>query len=89
VTVRHELTADGVPVGTEEQDIVYPSEPDGTDRIPPRVVPRLVWPAFLPARLISVGRPAASPAEITVGAQGAEPSLTATATSQRKAGPSC
>jgi 3-methylfumaryl-CoA hydratase len=170
VTVRHELTADGVPVGTEEQDIVYRSEPDGN---PPRAMPRpatatsepgapepatpepagewrselatdpvllcrfsaltynghrihydrpyatqvegypdlvvhgpllallalelprihapqqpvrsfayrLVRPAFLPARLISVGRPAQADqtAEITVGAQGAEPSLTATA----------
>ena len=159
VTVRHELTADGVPVGTEEQDIVYRSEPDGA---PPRAVPRpgtdaaepagewrsematdpillfrfsaltynghrihydrpyatqvegypdlvvhgpllallalelprlhapdqsvrkfayrLVRPAFLPARLISVGRTTKAEAEITVGAQGAEPSLTATAT---------
>jgi 3-methylfumaryl-CoA hydratase len=40
---------------------------------------RLVRPAFLPARLISAGRPARASAEITVGAQGAEPSLTATA----------
>jgi len=40
---------------------------------------RLVRPAFLPSRLISVGRPAASSAEITVGAEGAEPSLTAEA----------
>jgi 3-methylfumaryl-CoA hydratase len=158
VTVRHELTADGVPVGTEEQDIVYRSEPHPA---PPRAVPRpetdapeptgewrselatdpvllfrfsaltynghrihydrpyatqaegypdlvvhgpllallalelprihapahpvrlfayrLVRPAFLPSRLISVGRPARASAEITVGAQGAEPSLTATA----------
>ena len=171
VTVRHELTADGVPVGTEEQDIVYRSEPDGPDGAAPRVVPRpatgapeppgewrselatdpvllfrfsaltynghrihydrpyatqaegypdlvvhgpllallalelprigapeqqvrsfayrLVRPAFLPARLISVGRPTASLAEITVGAQGAEPSLTATASLERKAHPSC
>ena len=168
VTVRHELTADGVPVGTEEQDIVYRSEPDGAS---PRVVPRpgtgapeppgewrselatdpvllfrfsaltynghrihydrpyatqaegypdlvvhgpllallalelprigapeqpvrsfayrLVRPAFLPARLISAGRTSASSAEITVGAQGAEPSLTATASLERKARPSC
>ena len=168
VTVRHELTADGVPVGTEEQDIVYRSEPDGS---PPRVVPRpgtgapeppgewrselatdpvllfrfsaltynghrihydrpyatqaegypdlvvhgpllallalelprihapdqpvrsfayrLVRPAFLPARLIAIGRPAKTSAEIIVGAQGAEPSLTATATLERKARPSC
>jgi 3-methylfumaryl-CoA hydratase len=165
VTVRHELAADGVPVGTEEQDIVYRSEPDGT---PPRAVPRpgtdtpeptgewrselptdpvllfrfsaltynghrihydrpyatqvegypdlvvhgpllallalelprihapellvrefayrLVRPAFLPARLIAIGRPAKTEAEITVGAQSAEPSLTATV---RKADPSC
>jgi 3-methylfumaryl-CoA hydratase len=173
VTVRHELAADGVPVGTEEQDIVYRSEAEGA---PPRVVSRpgtatpepaapepaaewrselatdpvllfrfsaltynghrihydwpyatqaegypdlvvhgpllallalelpricapeqsvrsfayrLVRPAFLPARLISVGRPTGSEAEITVGAQGAEPSLTATATLERKARPSC
>jgi 3-methylfumaryl-CoA hydratase len=165
VTVRHELAADGVPVGTEEQDIVYRSEPDGS---PPREVPRpgtdtpeptggwrselatdpvllfrfsaltynghrihydrpyatqvegypdlvvhgpllallalelprvhapeplvrefayrLVRPAFLPARLIAIGRPAKTEAEITVGARGAEPSLTATV---RKADPSC
>jgi 3-methylfumaryl-CoA hydratase len=158
VTVRHELAADGAPVGTEEQDIVYRSEPDGA---PPRTIPRpatdtpepqgewrselatdpvllfrfsaltynghrihydqpyatqtegypdlvvhgpllallalelprlhapeqavrefayrLVRPAFLPARLIAIGRPAKTEAEITVGAQGAEPSLTATA----------
>ena len=158
VTVRHELAADGVPVGTEEQDIVYRSEPDGS---PPRTVPRpatttpepkgewrselatdpvllfrfsaltynghrihydqpyatqvegypdlvvhgpllallalelprlhapkqavrefayrLVRPAFLPARLIATGRQAKTEAQITVGAQGAEPSLTATA----------
>jgi 3-methylfumaryl-CoA hydratase len=173
VTVRHELAADGVPVGTEEQDIVYRSEAEGA---PPRVVSRpgtatpepaapepaaewrselatdpvllfrfsaltynghrihydwpyatqaegypdlvvhgpllallalelpricapeqsvrsfayrLVRSAFLPARLISVGRPTGSEAEITVGAQGAEPSLTATATLERKARPSC
>jgi 3-methylfumaryl-CoA hydratase len=30
VTVRHELAADGVGVGAEEQDIVYRSEPPGT-----------------------------------------------------------
>ena len=172
VTVRHELTAGGVPVGTEEQDIVYRSEPDGPDGAPPRAVPqpatgapeppwewrsalatdpvllfrfsaltynghrihydrpyatqaegypdlvvhgpllallalelprihtpeqpvrsfayRLVRPAFLPARLISVGRPTtSSEAEITVGAQGAEPSLTATASVESKARPSC
>ena len=29
VTVRHELLVDGVPVGFEEQDLVYRSEPDG------------------------------------------------------------
>jgi 3-methylfumaryl-CoA hydratase len=158
VTVRHELAADGVAVGVEEQDIVYRSEPDGavpravsrppggvpvpvgewrsalaTDPVllfrfraltsnghrihydrpyatqaegypdlvvhgplltllalelprvhaPEQVVRsfsyRLVRPAFLPSRQISVGRPAASSAEITVGAEGAEPSLTAQA----------
>ena len=168
VTVRHELTADGVPVGTEEQDIVYRSEPGGA---PPRAVPRpgtdaaeptgewrselatdpvllfrfsaltynghrihydrpyatqaegypdlvvhgpllallalellrihvpeqrvcsfayrLARPAFVPARLIAIGGPARALAEITVGAQGAEPSLTATASLERKARPSC
>jgi len=40
---------------------------------------RLVRPAFLPSRLISVGRVTASSAEITVGAEGADPSLTAEA----------
>ena len=37
VTVRHELAADGNPVGAEEQDIVYRSEPPGT---PPRTMSR-------------------------------------------------
>ncbi|MGH3587799.1 MAG: FAS1-like dehydratase domain-containing protein, partial [Pseudonocardia sp.] len=32
VTVRTELFADGAPVGVEEQDIVYRSEPDGAPR---------------------------------------------------------
>jgi len=52
---------------------------------------RLVRPAFLPARLISVGRSAQADQEtkITVGAQGAQPSLTATASLERKADPSC
>jgi 3-methylfumaryl-CoA hydratase len=168
VTVRHELTADGVLVGTEEQDIVYRSEPEGT---PPRAVPqprtdvperagewrselatdpvllfrfsaltynahrihydrhyatqaegypdlvvhgpllallalellrihvpeqrvrsfayRLARPAFVPARLMAVGGPAKASAEITVGAQGAEPSLTATATWEGTARSSC
>ncbi len=158
VTVRHDLTADGVPVGVEEQDVVYRSEPAGAE---PRVVPRpgtgtpepagewrselatdpvllfrfsaltynghrihydrsyatqaegypdlvvhgpllallalelprihapdqpvrsfayrLARPAFLPSRLIATGRTAGASAEITVGARGAEPSLTATA----------
>ena len=30
ITVRHELSVDGAPVGVEEQDIVYRSEPDQT-----------------------------------------------------------
>jgi 3-methylfumaryl-CoA hydratase len=172
VTVRHELTADGDPVGTEEQDIVYRSEPDGAPPRVPRpgtVTPepgapkpagewrselatdpvllfrfsaltynghrihydrpyatqaegypdlvvhgpllallalelprihasaqpvrsfayRLVRPAFLPARLLAIGRPAKESVEITIGAQGAEPSLTATASLERKARPSC
>jgi 3-methylfumaryl-CoA hydratase len=37
VTVRHELSSGGRPVGAEEQDLVYRSEPPGTD---PRPVPR-------------------------------------------------
>jgi 3-methylfumaryl-CoA hydratase len=37
VTVRHELSADGVPAAVEEQDIVYRSEPPGT---PPRTMER-------------------------------------------------
>jgi 3-methylfumaryl-CoA hydratase len=45
---------------------------------------RLVRPAFVPARLISAGRPAGPQAEITVGAAGAEPSLTATASWERE-----
>jgi 3-methylfumaryl-CoA hydratase len=170
VTVRHELAADGAPVGVEEQDIVYRCEPEGAAprpvSRPPGGVPvpagewrselatdpvllfrfsaltynahrihydwpyateaegypdlvvhgpllallalelprlyapeqavrsfgyRLKRPAFLPARLISVG----GPAEVTVGAEGAEPSLIATASLQgpaqpeRKANPSC
>jgi 3-methylfumaryl-CoA hydratase len=32
VTVRHELSVDGIPVGVEEQDIVYRSQPEGTAR---------------------------------------------------------
>lgn len=31
VTVRHELSVDGARVGTEEQDLVYRSEPDGAE----------------------------------------------------------
>jgi 3-methylfumaryl-CoA hydratase len=174
VTVRHELTADGTPVGAEEQDLVYRSEPQGTvprtisrpgtpgtpgtggpepagewrtelatdpvllfrfsaltynghrihyDRpyatqaegypdlvvhgpllallaleLPRTHAPgqtvrdfsyRLVRPAFVPARLISVGRPDGQEAEITVGTAGAEPALTATARLERKASPSC
>jgi 3-methylfumaryl-CoA hydratase len=162
VTVRHELAAGGAPVGVEEQDIVYRSEPEGAG---PRPVPRppggvpvpagkwraelatdpvllfrisaltynghrihydrpyatqtegypdlvvhgpllallalelprinapeqavcsfgfrLKRPAFLPARLVSVG----GPAEITVRAEGAEPSLTATMGLRRSAEP--
>jgi 3-methylfumaryl-CoA hydratase len=36
VTVRHELFVDGAPVGVDEQDIVYRSEPPGT---PTRTLP--------------------------------------------------
>lgn len=32
VTVRHELSADDVPVAVEEQDVVYRSEPEGAPR---------------------------------------------------------
>jgi 3-methylfumaryl-CoA hydratase len=156
VTVRHELAVDGVPVGVEEQDIVYRSAPDGpgphaiaraetglpepegawrleltTDPVllfrfsaltynghrihydqpyatevegyldlvvhgpllallalelprvhaPDRAVRaveyRLVRPAFVPARIVSVGRLEASTVAAAVGAQGAGPSLTA------------
>ena len=35
VTVRHELTVAGTPVGTEEQEIVYRSQPDGAARPQP------------------------------------------------------
>jgi 3-methylfumaryl-CoA hydratase len=158
VTVRHELAVGKTPVGVEEQDVVYRSEPEGavpravlrppgdgpvaagewrselaTDPVllfrfsaltynghrihydrsyatqcegypdlvvhgpllallalelprihaPEQVVRsfryRLTRPAFLPARLVSVGRPRAASAEITVAAEGAEPSLTAEA----------
>jgi 3-methylfumaryl-CoA hydratase len=156
VTVRHELLVDGTPVGVEEQDIVYRSEPPGT---PPRRMPppetggadpegewrveldtdpvvlfrfsaltynghrihydqpyatqvegypglvvhgpllallalelprrhapdravrsfeyRLVRPAFVPSRIVSVGRVQGSDVDVVVGAQGAGPSLTA------------
>jgi 3-methylfumaryl-CoA hydratase len=168
VTVRHELMAGADPVGVEEQDIVYRSEPGGTasrtvsrpgtggpeptgewrgelatdpvllfrfsaltynghrihydqpyatqaegypdlvvhgpllallalelprvhapDQVVREFSYRLVRPAFVPARLTSVGRRAGQEAEITVGAAGAEPSLTATASLERKADPSC
>ena len=35
VTVRHELSVAGTPVGVEEQDIVYRSQPDGAPRSQP------------------------------------------------------
>jgi 3-methylfumaryl-CoA hydratase len=38
---------------------------------------RLVRPAFVPSRIVSAGRPDGSTAEITIGAEGARPSLTA------------
>ena len=44
---------------------------------------RLTRPAFVPARLIAAG----GPTEITVGAHGAEPSLTATVSLRRRAEP--
>ncbi|MEO3780980.1 MaoC family dehydratase N-terminal domain-containing protein [Micromonospora sp. B11E3] len=156
VTVRHELTADGVPVGVEEQDIVYRSAPHGAaarpvdraetggpdpdgawrltvaadpvllfrfsaltynghrihydrpyateveghpdlvvhgpllallalelprvnapDRVVRRFEYRLVRPAFAPARIVSAGRLEGSAVDVSVGAAGAEPSLTA------------
>jgi 3-methylfumaryl-CoA hydratase len=156
VTVRHELIVDGRGVGSEEQDIVYRSEPDGaapraltppetgvpepegawrselaTDPVllfrfsaltynahrihydrpyatqvegypdlvvhgpllallalelprvhaPDRVVRafdyRLVRPAFVPSRIVSVGRPVGSTVEVDVAAAGAAVSLTA------------
>ncbi|HWG02044.1 MAG TPA: MaoC family dehydratase N-terminal domain-containing protein [Trebonia sp.] len=156
VTVRHELSADGMPAGAEEQDIVYRAEPPGTlartmprqetgepdpagdwrlaidtdpvllfrfsaltynghrihyDRdyvtrtegypdlvihgpllallaleLPRRHAPgrtvrafeyRLVRPAFVPARVVAAGQPAADQADIAVAAAGAAPSLTA------------
>ena len=39
VTVRHELTVAGTPVGVEEQDIVYRSQPDGAPRAQPAAPP--------------------------------------------------
>jgi 3-methylfumaryl-CoA hydratase len=166
VTVRTELTADGVLAAVEEQDIVYRSEPEGTSRrttqrpetsIPgprgqtgdwhfevatdsvllfrfsaltynghrihydlpyateeegypglvihgpllallaldlPRVhapdatlksfTYRLVRPSFAPATVVAAGQPAQDgTVELTVGAAGAEPSLTATAVLER------
>jgi 3-methylfumaryl-CoA hydratase len=156
VTVRHELFVDGAPVGVEEQDIVYRSEPPGTPRrtlpppetggadpegewrveldtdpvvlfrfsaltynghrihydrpyatevegypdlvvhgpllallaleLPRRHAPhrlvrsfeyRLVRPAFVPSRVVSVGRVHGAEVDVVVGAQGAGPSLTA------------
>jgi 3-methylfumaryl-CoA hydratase len=41
VTVQHELVVDGARVGTEEQDLVYRSEPDGA---PPAGAPPAVAP---------------------------------------------
>lgn len=156
VTVRHELAVDGMTVGTEEQDIVYRSEPESaaqhavtrpetdareaagewrlelmTDPVllfrfsaltynghrihydrpyatqvegypdlvvhgpllalialeiprvhmPGRAVRafdyRLVRPAFVPSRIVGVGRLGGSTLEVSVGAEDAEPSLTA------------
>jgi 3-methylfumaryl-CoA hydratase len=165
VTVRHELSVAGTPVGTEEQDIVYRSAQDTTGpdsvarppstsaplgeappfaadwrwvlstdavrlfrfsaltynahrihydhpyatgiegypglvvhgpllallalELPRRQAPgetvtdfayRLVRPAFAPARIEAAGRRTGSAVELRVGAEGAGPSLTATAT---------
>ena len=41
---------------------------------------RLVRPAFVPATMVSEGRPEGATVELTVAAKGASPSLTATAT---------
>jgi|SRR5215207_6495603 len=160
VTVRHELSVAGVQVATEEEDIVYRSEPDGAARPHPASRPsakatpfaaawrsvlstdpvrlfrfsaltynahrihydhpyatevegypglvvhgpllallalelprlnaptetvtefayRLVRPAFAPARIEAAARRHGSELELVVGAEGASPSLTATAT---------
>ena len=155
VTVRHELTVNGVPVAVEEQDIVYRSEPDdgaaravpqaetgateagdrclelATDPVllfrfsaltynahrihydrsyatqvegypdlvvhgpllallalelprvhmPDRLVRsfdyRLVRPAFVPCRIVSVGQLSEPTVQVTVGAESVAPSLTA------------
>jgi 3-methylfumaryl-CoA hydratase len=50
VTVRHQLSVAGVPVGVEEQDIVYRSEPDATPR-PPAATPPPVLPSEADWRL--------------------------------------
>ena len=55
VTVRHELSVTGRPVGVEEQDIVYRSQPDGAPRTqtgaaPPTAAPTSPhWRLTLPA----------------------------------------
>jgi len=52
--VRHELSVDGSPVGVEEQDIVYRSQPEGTARThtasaPPTAAPSTPdWHLTLP-----------------------------------------
>ena len=45
VTVRHELSVARTPVGVEEQDIVYRSEPDGSARSRPAAPPPAVAPS--------------------------------------------
>ena len=44
VTVRHELSVAGAPVGVEEQDIVYRSQPDGSPRVPSATRPPTAQP---------------------------------------------
>jgi 3-methylfumaryl-CoA hydratase len=52
VTVRHELSVDGVPVGVEEQDIVYRSQPEGAARTPTAGTPPTAVPATADWRLM-------------------------------------
>src|SRR5215472_7729583 len=57
VTVRHELAVDGAPVGVEEQDIVYRSEPDRA--APRRRTPETPGTPAVPGPPKASGTPAA------------------------------